>query len=74
MELLKFNEIVKAVKGKVHINSGNHKYNNISTDTRKITKDSIFVALKGDNFNANDYIVDASVKGANLCKIGRAHV
>ncbi|KGM97377.1 UDP-N-acetylmuramoyl-tripeptide--D-alanyl-D-alanine ligase [Clostridium novyi A str. 4552] len=67
MELLKFEEIVKAVGGKVHINSCNHKYTNISTDTRKITKDSIFIALKGDNFNANDYIVDASNKGANLC-------
>lgn len=67
MELLKFEEIVKAVHGKVHINSGNHKYNNISIDTRKINKDSIFIALKGDNFNANDYIVDASLKGANLC-------
>lgn len=67
MELLKFDEIVEAIQGKVYINSKHHKYNSVSTDTRKITNNSIFVALKGDNFNANDYTVEASNKGANLC-------
>ncbi|EES91207.1 UDP-N-acetylmuramoyl-tripeptide--D-alanyl-D-alanine ligase [Clostridium botulinum] len=67
MELLKFEEIVEAIHGKIHINSNCHKYNSVSTDTRKINEDSIFIALKGDNFNANDYIVEASKKGANLC-------
>ncbi|QGU95115.1 UDP-N-acetylmuramoyl-tripeptide--D-alanyl-D-alanine ligase [Clostridium bovifaecis] len=67
MELLSFEEIIGAVNGKVHINANNHKYNNLSTDTRKICNHSIFVALKGQNFNGNDYIKEASEKGANLC-------
>lgn len=67
MEQLSFKEIVKAVDGKIHINREFHKYNYLSTDTRKIYKDSIFVALKGENFNGNDYVKEASEKGANLC-------
>ncbi len=36
----------------------------ISTDTRKITKDCLFFALKGDNFNGNSYAKQALEKGA----------
>lgn len=36
----------------------------VSTDTRKITKDCIFFALKGANFNGNAYAADALEKGA----------
>ena len=36
----------------------------ISTDTRKITPNCIFFALKGDNFNGNTYAKQALEKGA----------
>lgn len=36
----------------------------ICTDTRKISKDCIFFALKGDNFNGNTYAAEALQKGA----------
>ncbi|SDE92130.1 UDP-N-acetylmuramoyl-tripeptide--D-alanyl-D-alanine ligase [Pricia antarctica] len=36
----------------------------VCTDTRKISKDSIFFALKGDNFNGNTYAAEALRKGA----------
>ncbi|RKR07709.1 UDP-N-acetylmuramoyl-tripeptide--D-alanyl-D-alanine ligase [Maribacter vaceletii] len=38
----------------------------VSTDTRKISKNSIFFALKGDNFNGNTYAKEALSKGAIL--------
>lgn len=38
----------------------------ISTDTRKIQKGSFFVALKGDNFNANSFAEEALKKGASF--------
>ncbi len=41
----------------------------VSTDTRKITKDSIFFALKGDNFNGNKYASEALKKGAKYAII-----
>ncbi|WP_034041540.1 UDP-N-acetylmuramoyl-tripeptide--D-alanyl-D-alanine ligase [Wocania ichthyoenteri] len=38
--------------------------NSVCTDTRKINKDDIFFALKGDNFNGNTYAEQAIKKGA----------
>lgn len=40
------------------------KFPSVSTDTRKINKNSIFFALKGDNFNGNKYANEALSKGA----------
>lgn len=42
----------------------NIKFNAISTDTRSIEKDSLFIAIKGPNFDGNNYIDDAFNKGA----------
>ncbi len=36
----------------------------VSTDTRKITKDCLFFALKGKNFDGNQFAADAITKGA----------
>ncbi len=38
--------------------------NSISTDSRTIKKNDIFVALNGENFNGHDFIEDAIKKGA----------
>jgi len=40
------------------------KYPRISTDTRRIEKDSLFFALKGENFNGNSYAATALESGA----------
>jgi UDP-N-acetylmuramoyl-tripeptide--D-alanyl-D-alanine ligase len=40
------------------------QYPNVSTDTRKINKNDIFFALKGGNFNGNEYALKAIKKGA----------
>jgi len=36
----------------------------VSTDTRKINENSLFIALKGDNFDANTFAKEALQKGA----------
>ena len=41
----------------------------VDTDTRKIRKESIFFALKGENFNGNKFALDALKKGANYAII-----
>ena len=41
----------------------------VSTDTRKISPGSIFFALKGPNFNANEFALEALEKGANYAVI-----
>lgn len=69
MEHMTFDEIVNAVQGKVVLQGNYEKFNQISTDTRKIDKDDIFIALKGENFNGNEYIKVASDNGASICII-----
>lgn len=44
-------------------------YPKISTDTRKISENSIFFALKGDNFNGNEYASAALEKGAKYAVV-----
>jgi UDP-N-acetylmuramoyl-tripeptide--D-alanyl-D-alanine ligase len=69
LEYLSFEEIVKAVNGEVLRKGNRFDYDNISTDTRKIHDKSIFIALKGENFNGNSYVKQASEKGALICII-----
>ena len=44
----------------------------IITDTRKIEKGDIFLAIKGDNFDGHDYVETAKDKGAVLAIVSRA--
>jgi len=41
----------------------NIKFKNISIDTRTIKKDSLFIALKGPNFDGNKFIEKAFLSG-----------
>ncbi|MCK0144564.1 UDP-N-acetylmuramoyl-tripeptide--D-alanyl-D-alanine ligase [Arenibacter sp. F26102] len=41
----------------------------VCTDTRKISPDCIFFALKGDNFNGNSYAAEAIKKGASYAVV-----
>jgi UDP-N-acetylmuramoyl-tripeptide--D-alanyl-D-alanine ligase len=45
------------------------KGSGVSTDTRKIPQGSIFFALRGDNFNANEFASQALEKGASYAII-----
>lgn len=46
MENIKLEEIIKAVNGELVITGEKDEYNSVSTDTRKIEKGDIFIALK----------------------------
>lgn len=41
----------------------------VSTDSRKITHNSIFFALKGDNFNGNTFALEALKQGASYAVV-----
>ena len=43
----------------------------VSTDTRKIIPNSIFFALKGPNFDGNDYAIEAIKKGASYAVVDK---
>lgn len=45
------------------------KYPHVSTDSRTIAKDSIFFALKGENFDGNSYALKAIESGASYAVV-----
>ena len=45
------------------------KFNRVSTDTRSIAHGALFFALKGENFNGNDFAKKALDFGASYCVI-----
>ncbi len=46
----------------------------VSTDTRQIEKDSVFFALKGENFDANNFALQALEKGAQLAIVDKKNL
>ena len=63
---LSLEEIVNSVNGEIIAQNNLGEFNNISTDTRKIEEGSLFFALKGANFNGNNYALQAIEKGASI--------
>ncbi|NMT64006.1 UDP-N-acetylmuramoyl-tripeptide--D-alanyl-D-alanine ligase [Marinobacter orientalis] len=47
-------------------------FHGVSTDTRKITRGDLFVALRGDNFDGHDYLAVAQRAGAVAAVVDKA--
>src|SRR5690606_11130914 len=45
--------------------------NGVSTDTRNITENSLFFALKVDHFDANDFLLHALEKGTTFAVVDK---
>ena len=43
---------------------------NFVIDSRQVKKNSVFIALKGNNLDGNDFIYDALEKGAKVKTVG----
>ncbi|MFI3114528.1 MAG: UDP-N-acetylmuramoyl-tripeptide--D-alanyl-D-alanine ligase [Clostridia bacterium] len=61
MEKLTLSEIAQFTNGK---QSGNIMISNVSIDSRNMKEDCLFIGIKGENFDGNDYLEDAILKGA----------
>jgi len=62
---LSLNELLEAIAGKVVV-EGKKDFNKISIDTRKIEADNIYLAINGERFNGNKFVVEAFKKGASI--------
>lgn len=67
MEYISLEEILEAVEGQLYHKGGNLNYKDICIDTRKIVAGNIYIAIKGEVFNGNDFVEEAVEKGALLC-------
>lgn len=68
MENITLDELITVLNGKIRNYKGNLTINGISTDTRTIKNGSLFVALKGEKFNGNEFVDKASENGA-ICAV-----
>ena len=61
-----FEEMLKAVNGEVIVQGTENTFNKLCIDTRKIAKNNVFLAIKGENFNGNDFVLKALELGASI--------
>lgn len=66
---MKVEDIVKATNGKLLVGKLQENCENFCTDTRKIQKGDVYVGLKGEKFNGNEYYKEALEKGAKVAVI-----
>ena len=62
---------VAKVCGGILLGDGGINISSVSTDSRKINKGDLFIALSGENFDGNDYADMAYEKGALCCLLSR---
>ena len=63
-------EILTATEAKA-LKTDNHDFADVVTDTRKIEQGVLFVALKGERFNGEDFAAEALKKGAAGVIVGK---
>ncbi|MBF0387777.1 MAG: UDP-N-acetylmuramoyl-tripeptide--D-alanyl-D-alanine ligase [Candidatus Omnitrophica bacterium] len=67
-------EVVKAVGGKLLRGALTLRLKGVSTDTRKVKRGKLFVAIKGDRFDGHLFTASASAAGAVAVLVSRADV
>ena len=64
------NEVIKVIDGICDIEE-EIEIKDIKTDTRKLNKGDLFIALKGNNYDGHDYVLNAIEKGAIACIVDK---
>ncbi len=65
MERLTVGELIEATGGRLIQGDLKREISGISTDSRKIKKDELFIALKGPRYDGHDFVPEAIQKGAS---------
>ena len=71
MNKLSLTEILQATDAESNF-TGEIFFTGVTTDSRKITEGVLFVALKGENFNGEDFASDAIKKGAAAVLVSKS--
>lgn len=67
MPLFSFAEILNACEGEfVNVSDFHISVDSVSTDSREKTKNGLFIALSGENFDGHDYLRRQTANGAVL--------
>ena len=68
---MKIEKILNATKGKLICGDINEKCENFKRDTREIENGDVYIALKGERFDGNDFYLDAINRGAKTCILSK---
>ena len=60
-------DIINKFGGKLLVGNENLILESFSKDTRTINKNDVYIGIKGENFDGNNYYEDAFNKGASCC-------
>ena len=71
MKTTPIHQLAKSVHGDLHCGDANVSVTNVSTDTRTIGAGSAFFALKGENFDAHNFLDKAAAAGAAVLVVDR---
>lgn len=63
--------ILESTNGKLVSGSNDLTFSSVSTDSRRIRKDQLFVAIKGPNHDGHEYVKDALERGAGGAVVER---
>lgn len=69
--MLSTKDVLEAIEGRLISGNPAAEFSDVSTDTRKIGKGSLFIAIKGPNFDGHDFISAAAEKGAAGAVVSR---
>ena len=70
MSKFKLSEICAVVGGELH--GDDVEVENVNTDTRAINRGELFVALTGDQFDGNNFVAAAQMKGASAAILSKS--
>ena len=65
--MLYVNDIINKCNGKLLCGDIKLPLNNFSKDTRTINKGDVYIGIKGESFDGNNFYKDAFDKGASVC-------
>lgn len=69
--MFKTKDIIEICNAKLLQGNLDLELTNFNKDTRTIEKNDVYVAIKGDNFDGNEFYIDAIKKGAKACILER---
>ena len=68
---MKVKDIVKITNGKILCGDEETHCNHFVRDSREVKEGDVYVALKGEKFDGNDFCLDAIYNGAKVCIVSK---
>ena len=65
--MLKVKDVIEICNARLLNGNIDLVLSNFCSDTRNIKENDVYVGIKGENFDGNDFYLDAIKKGAKVC-------